>query len=204
MTTMTRDGKRWTQDEIDAVERANEHARPRGMALTPERGTSVGAGGALKAKNWFVSLIVIVTVLNCGAQEVSVANGTGYGTTGIYARTFGSVIVQSGSTIKYVPDSVNGDSFLITTAGVYAVSYTDGDPSSDDIGISVNLPSTTDFSAGWGTSQELCGFEVSNTAASCSATSQFSKGTVLRAHSTYGGPPLNSQPIARFIVTKIQ
>ena len=61
-------------------------------------------------------------------QEISVANGTGYGTKGIYARTFGTVIARMGTAIKYVPDAVNGDSFVINSSGVYAVSYTDGEP----------------------------------------------------------------------------
>jgi hypothetical protein len=149
-------------------------------------------------------LITSLTVLSSAAQEVSVANGTGYGTTGIYSRTFGHVLVNTGTSIAYVPNAVNGDSFVINISGVYAVSYTDGDISTDDIGISVNLPSTTNFSTGWGTAQELCAFEVSNTGGSCSATLHLSKGDVLRAHSTFGGGPPNAQPVARFIVTKVR
>jgi hypothetical protein len=160
----------------------------------------------MKANTWFGSLVVItfLTVLSSVAQEVSVANGTGYGTTGIYARTFGHVLVNTGTAIKYAPNAVNGDSFVINNSGVYAVSYTDGDVSTDDIGISVNLASTTNFSTGWGTAKELCAFEVSNTGGSCSATVHLSQGDVLRAHSTFGGPPPNPQPVARFIVTKIR
>ena len=150
-----------------------------------------------------VSLVLLVTAV-ASAQEVSVANGTGYGTTGVYARTFGTVIVNSGTAITYIPDAVNGDSFVINAAGTYAVSYTDGDINTDDVGISLNLPSTTNFSASWGTAQELCEFELSDTGASCSATVKLAKGDVLRAHSTFGGPPPNSQPVARFIVTKVR
>jgi hypothetical protein len=40
------------------------------------------------------------------------------------------------------------------------VSYTDGDINTDDVGISLNLPSTTNFSGSWGTAQELCEFEI--------------------------------------------
>jgi hypothetical protein len=138
------------------------------------------------------------------AQEVSVANGIGYGTTGMYARTFGTVVETNGTAITYVPDPVNGVSFMINASGVYAISYTEGDPGTDDVGISVNLAATSPFSTGWGTAQEICGFEVSNSGGSCSATLHLSKGDVLRAHSTFGGPPPNSQPIARFIVTKVK
>ena len=161
----------------------------------------------MKLAKWLglLSSVVLVSVA-AGAvqQEVNVANGTGYGTVGIYARTFGSVIVNSGTAITYVSDAVNGDSFVINSPGLYAVSYSDGDPSSDDVGISVNLPPTTKFSASWGTAAELCEFEVANTGGSCSATLYLSKGAVLRAHSTFGGPPPNGQPVTRFIVVKIQ
>jgi hypothetical protein len=158
----------------------------------------------MKAKNWFGLLLVITfaTALSSAAQEVSVANGTGYGTTGIYARTFGSVIVKSGTAIKYVRNSVSGDSFVITTAGVYGVSYTDGNPAVDDVGISLNLAPTTSFQTAWGTAHELCLFETANSGHSCSVTVQLAKGDVLRAHNTFGGSPPNPQPAARFIVTK--
>jgi hypothetical protein len=161
----------------------------------------------MKPISWFGSLLLVMssTVLSSAAtQQISVASGTGYGTTGIYTRTFGTVVANMGTAIKYVPDIVNGDSFVINSSGVYGVSYTDGDPSSDDIGISVNLPPTSKFSTGWGAAQELCAFEVANTGGSCGATVYLSKGDVLRAHSTFGGPPPNAQSIARFIVTKIQ
>ena len=160
----------------------------------------------MKTEIWFGSLLVftLLAALSSAAQEVSVANGIGYGTTGIYARSFESTLVKVGTAITYRPDAVNGDSFVINTSGVYAVSYTDGDISSDDVGISVNLPSTSKFSTSWGTGRELCAFKVANTAGSCSATVHLSAGAVLRAHSTFGGPPPDAQPIARFIVTKIR
>ena len=152
----------------------------------------------------FLMIIASLTAVSRGAtQEVSVAQGTGYGTTGIYARTFGKVTAKLGTAITYVPDTVNGDSFVINVSGVYAVSYTDGDVNSDDVGISVNLPSTTSFSAASGTAKELCLFEVANTGESCSATVYLAKGAVLRAHSTFGGPPPNSQVVTRFIITQI-
>jgi hypothetical protein len=131
----------------------------------------------MKLIKFLGSLSFVVLVLVSGwAQEVSVAKGTGYGTYGIYGRTFGAVIVKKGTAIKYVPDTVNGDSFVIQVSGLYAVSYSDGDPSTDVVGISVNLPSTTSFSIGWGTVHELCAFEVPDTAGSCSATVPLTKG----------------------------
>jgi hypothetical protein len=160
----------------------------------------------MKPAEWFglLSFVVLVAIATAGAQEVSVGKGTGYGSVGIYARTFGTVIVKSGTAIKYVPDAVNGDSFVINASGLYAVSYTDGDTSSDDIGISLNLPPTASFTTGEGTAHELCEFEVADTGGSCSATVNLAKGSVLRAHSTFGGPPPNDQIVTRFIVVKIQ
>jgi hypothetical protein len=160
----------------------------------------------MKFAKWFglLSFVALVSIATAGAQEVSVGKGTGYGSVGIYARTFGTVIVKSGTAIKYVPDAVNGDSFVINAAGLYAVSYTDGDPASDDIGISVNLSPTVSFSTGWGTAKELCEFEVADTGGSCSATVNLAKGSVLRAHSTFGGHPPNDQTVSRFIVVKVQ
>jgi hypothetical protein len=37
MATMTRDGKRWTQDEIDAIERAKEQQRRREQEANKQR-----------------------------------------------------------------------------------------------------------------------------------------------------------------------
>jgi hypothetical protein len=160
----------------------------------------------MKFAKWsgLLSFVVLVSIVTGAAQEVSVGKGTGYGTVGIYARTFGTVIVKTGTAIKYVPDAVNGDSFVINASGLYAVSYTDGDPASDDIGISVNLSPTASFSTSWGTAKELCEFEVADTGGSCSATVNLTKGSVLRAHSTFGGPPPNDQTVTRFIVVKVQ
>ncbi|MFZ0770459.1 MAG: hypothetical protein WCA49_16750 [Candidatus Sulfotelmatobacter sp.] len=37
MTTQTRDGERWTQDEIDAIERAKEQQRRREQEANQQR-----------------------------------------------------------------------------------------------------------------------------------------------------------------------
>ena len=162
----------------------------------------------MKLAKWYglLSFVVLVSAAIGAAQEVevNVATGKGYGTIGIYAKTFETVIVNSGTAIKYVPNAVNGDSFVINASGVYAVSYTDGDPASDDIGVSVNLSPTVSFSTEWGTAHELCEFEVADTGGSCSATVNLAKGSVLRAHSTFGGHPPNDQTVSRFIVVKVQ
>lgn len=137
-------------------------------------------------------------------SEISVGGGTSYGSTGIYARTFTSVNATIGSDITYTSDSVNGDYFTINHPGLYSISYTDGNVHPDSGGISINLSATSVFSSGWGTGNELCGFSMSNNAASCSADVLLSSGDVLRAHSSNGGTPPNSQTISKFIVTRIR
>jgi hypothetical protein len=155
----------------------------------------------MKNVNRFGLLLVItsLTALTSAAQVI-VAEGKGYGTTGVYARTFGAVIRNQGTAIKYVPDAVHGDSFVVTQNGPYTVSYTDENRSTDVAGISLNLSPATLFSKSWGTARELCAFQVSNSVQSCSATIRLRVGDVLRAHSNTGGPPPNAQAITRFSI----
>lgn len=136
-------------------------------------------------------------------SEVSLGGGTGYGSTGIYARRFTSVNATIGSDITYTSSSVDGDSFTINTAGVYGISYTEGIPTSDNAGISVNLASTTSFSSAFGTANQLCAMTIANTASSCSVTVLLSAGDVIRAHSTAGSGP-NTQGVSKFVIVKIR
>jgi len=54
-------------------------------------------------------------------------------------RTFSNVAANVGSDITYNSDTVNGDSFLINTDGVYAIGFQNIPATSDEIsGISVN------------------------------------------------------------------
>jgi hypothetical protein len=163
-------------------------------------------------KTWFGWLLVIMslTALSSAAtQEVSVAGSvgpTGYGSTGVYARVFETVIAEMGTAIKYVSDPVNGDSFVIQSSGIYAVSYTDANLGDGIVGISLNVEPTTSFQTAYGTAQELCAFYVDSTQGiqSCSATLYLSKGDVIRAHSSFVAPPgTESQSATRLIVTKI-
>jgi hypothetical protein len=136
-------------------------------------------------------------------SEVSLANGNGYGSTGIYARTFTTVITDQGTKITYRSDPVDGDSFTVNADGLYAVSYTDGDPAVDNVGISRNLAPTSPFSSVWGTGQELCEFETANSAETCSVVTHLNRGDVIRAANEFGGPPPNDQPVARFTITAL-
>jgi hypothetical protein len=137
-------------------------------------------------------------------SEVSVANATGYGSTGKYARTFGTVVVNAGQKITYIPNLVKGDSFVINATGLYAISYTDGDPGFDDDGISKNLSAISPFSGVWGTGRELCLFGVSNSGESCSVVTELKKGDVIRPANTFSGHgQQNGQPAARFSITAL-
>jgi hypothetical protein len=161
--------------------------------------------------------VVTVAVISCGllvshliaqpssqVSEVSVAYGTGFGATGIYARTFGRVVIKAGQKITYVPDSLKGDSFVINAAGLYALSYTDGDPGFDDDGISKNLSAISPFSSVWGTGRELCLFGVSNSGESCSVVTELKKGDVIRAANTFSAHgQQDPQPAARLTITAL-
>jgi hypothetical protein len=46
----------------------------------------------MQATNRLGLLLVITSLTALSAAQVTVAKGTGYGTTGVYARTFGVVI----------------------------------------------------------------------------------------------------------------
>ena len=126
----------------------------------------------MKALKLFGLLLVLTlcTCLTTSAQEVSVASGKGYGTTGLMPDHSDRLSLRWELPSRTFPMLLTGDSFVRATSGLYVVSYTDGDVSSDDIGISLNLPSTSTFLTSWGTAHELCAFEVTNTAGSCSAT----------------------------------
>lgn len=136
-------------------------------------------------------------------SEVSVTNGSGYGTIGIYARTFSSTTASIGSDITYTSDAVNGDYFTVNHDGLYFASYTDGGAASDTVGISLNFSSTTAFGTSWGTGSSLCVMTFANSASSCSILIYLSSGDVLRAHSN-SNIGANVSGLAKFVVTKIR
>src|SRR5580765_4317936 len=131
---------------------------------------------------WFGVLAEAQTTTPQNESEGSVANANGYGSTGVYARTFATTVASMGSDISYTSDATNGDYFTINHTGVYAVTYSDGNPNGDNDGISLNFAATTTWSSAWRSGNELCNFTVANTGASCSVTVLLDSGDVLRAH----------------------
>jgi hypothetical protein len=135
---------------------------------------------------------------------------TGYGSSGIYARVFANIDVATGSDITYNHDLVNGDSFTINSAGVYAVSYTDTSPFDDTLGITINQPSTS-FLLQVSQNEVVCreSFVAVNGPifASCAGVLGLNAGDVLRAHRNVGGSntcDCDSNPYTTFIVSELK
>jgi hypothetical protein len=152
----------------------------------------------------FEKIVRAQTSTPSAESEVSVADANGYGSTGVYARTFATSIASVGGSITYTSDSVNGDYFTINNNGVYAISYSDGNPNVWNAGVSLNFAATSAWSTVWGTGKELCNFTLSNSGGSCSATVLLASGDVLRAHRDSNAAGANSQTEARFIVVRVR
>ena len=139
-------------------------------------------------------------------SEISVDTGNGYGSTGVYVRSFTNVVANVGTAISYTADTTNGDYFTINADGVYAVSYTDGTTTGDVLGISVNGASTTALNS-LASARVLCqGSIPAGYIESCSATLALASGDVVRAHRTVGRSlGTNDNNIwARFIITRVR
>jgi len=139
--------------------------------------------GSIQAKAALVSNQSMVRVNTVG----------GMGSTNTAIRYFNNntngvngCVIQ-GSDITYTPSTVNGDSFTINTAGVYAISYTDNFTGQNWVGISLNASGsqlTTNVSL-------ISVANILNMAYTAAAsqpsaigdTIQLSAGSVIRAHS---------------------
>lgn len=76
--------------------------------------------------------------------EIAVDSGNGYGSTNTKFRRFSNIRKNNGSDITYADSATDGASFTINTAGLYTISYNDGNTGSPvDFGVSVNPASGT-------------------------------------------------------------
>lgn len=173
----------------------------------------------MKMKSFVTVVVLLVLSIMCWRQidgvyaqtssptldsEVSVEGGSGYGSTGVYARTFSNVVVNLGSDITYSSDVTNGDSFTINTTGLYAIAYSDGHASGDNLGISINGASTTSLPS-LTASRRVCFVTVINMNEACSVVVLLSSSDVIRAHwQVGGGGGTNAQPYSRFVITRIR
>lgn len=136
-------------------------------------------------------------------SEVKVSVGSGYGSTGVYIRTFSTVDVNTGSGITYTSDSVNGDYFTVNISGVYSITYSDGYGYADYFGISVDSSTTTPVTS-LTTAQRLCFVTVLNSDSDCQSTYYLVAGDKVRAHWTVGGSTGIVNPQAYSTLTIIQ
>lgn len=77
------------------------------------------------------------------ASSVRVATANGYGSTNTKIRRFVNIRQNIGTDITYADSATLGASFTINTAGVYAISYTDGFVVAGDVGVSLNTTQPT-------------------------------------------------------------
>jgi len=138
-------------------------------------------------------------------SEVAVNTGDGFGSVGIFARRFQSVDVYSGSDITYTQSAINGDSFLINTTGIYAISNTDFSWPGDTFSISVNSDPATEIT-NLQASNRLCSSSMDpGHLQNCTVTLKLDAGDVVRAHRSTGAiGAVDNSPFVRFVIVKVQ
>jgi len=134
-------------------------------------------------------------------------NGTnGAGTTNNAIKRFKTQLVNAGSGITYTSSSANGDSFTITVAGVYAITYSDaGNGGGEYFGISVNSNQLT-TAVHLITSAHRVG--VTTTSGSgqyghVTATLPLNVGDVVRAHYGKNVAASSDNVLTAFSITKV-
>jgi hypothetical protein len=88
-----------------------------------------------------VSVTNILPQFTEGDSSIRVDTANGYGSTATRIRRFSNVRDNIGNDIEYVASSVDGDSFVVKSAGIYHVSYTDNFTAGQAFGISKNASS---------------------------------------------------------------
>lgn len=139
-------------------------------------------------------------------SEVAVDSANGFGSTGVYARTYANIDVNVGSDITYASSSTNGDSWTINTPGVYSMSWSDEVTSGDTGIISLNTAGTTTINSA-SIANKLCWQALpSNIATSCSVTLGLNVNDVVRVTFSTGGncSCTNATSVGRFIITRVR
>jgi hypothetical protein len=72
-------------------------------------------------------------------SSVRVDTAAGYGSTGTCIRRFSAVRNNIGQDIEYIPNAVDGDSFVVKSDGIYHISYTDSQAGSSSAGMGITL-----------------------------------------------------------------
>lgn len=137
---------------------------------------------------------------NFGSVRLNTANG--FGSTNTKIRRFTNVVANVGADITYADSATLGGSFTINTAGVYAVSFSEGVNAANRIGLSLNSNQlTTDIQAiSIGNILANTTTPTANVESNVCWTGYLQAGDVVRAHTQgnpQGGTAQSSFTIAR-------
>jgi hypothetical protein len=118
-------------------------------------------------------------------SHVRVYNIGGNGSTNTTIRYFSSTISTAGSDISYNNNTTNGDTWTINTAGIYAITFSDGGLTGAGLGISLNSNQLTTSIFGITAADRLVTMnpQGANEVESCSWTGYLAVNDVIRAHS---------------------
>jgi len=135
--------------------------------------------------------------------EVSAHTGAGFGSSGTAVTCFGSAST-TGTAITYANNATTGDTFTITQAGVYAISFCAATNAQAYIGISRNASSTSTGISGLSTSEALImtRSDASTVPAAVSITLRLVAGDVIRAHVSAGTTQAQTS-LWRFNITQV-
>jgi hypothetical protein len=120
-------------------------------------------------------------------SSIRLDTANGYGSVGTKIRRFSNIRDNIGTDIEYIDSATDGASFVVKSAGVYHVSYTDEFNVASALGISKNASSLTAIVADLPKSETLAQSSTAgvNFSTSASWQGQLEVGDIIRAH-TFG------------------
>jgi hypothetical protein len=135
-------------------------------------------------------------------SSVRVDTANGYGSTGTRIRRFSNVRDNIGNDIEYVPSAVNGDSFVVKSAGIYHVSYDDDTGTTSYIGVSKDASSLTTGIQSLPAAEILCSSANSDSTftENVAWSGYLQAGATLRAQTSSGS---GMAGYARFTISKV-
>lgn len=140
-------------------------------------------------------------------SQISLYTSSALGTaSGNTTFVYDNVRINTGSDIAYIPDAVNGDSFLINTTGIYAITANIGNQTGGANGLTINNSPTAAFSSSSPTNI-LNTAQVVSTAqgGGISYTGTLTVGDIVRVQSSSSTDSINGTTYENiFTITKIE
>ena len=148
-----------------------------------------------------LTLVVIPAVPVQSMIWLAVANG--YGSTNTAVRRFTNTVKTQGTDITYVDSAVNGATFTVNVAGVFAISYTDNFTGGAYGGISVDSTQLNINITAINQANRLAMFAApaADYPTSCAVTVYLAAGQVIRIQGN--GTTGSSQNQASFVMTRV-